>query len=323
VEFSKPIENSDSTEFLRIYKLDLKKVEITENDSLWWVDLSLSDFEITTPPPGQKDSVPPPPKKGHYVLHVNSDPDGARVYLNGELLEGTTPLTIAELPAGKHNLSVRKYLRGVDWWGETTVDLKQMDTTKLTIKLQKPRTRLKIQSVPAGAEVYLNDSPNLNHMPRYITDTTLVDLRPGPDQTLYFFKVGYYDTTVSVSVEAYMPNLISVDLKPVSDDLELLDKQMTFVKQRKKRWIGRGLLYSSIAPALSGLVTLWLADRDWAKAADFKHMYEDAAFHSAETDRFIRENQRLNRSGDLKASIAAAMETGFLLLAVTGLVLQF
>ncbi|NLB64644.1 MAG: PEGA domain-containing protein [Fibrobacter sp.] len=317
--------NLDNLNLLKkIYKLDLRRIELKTSDSVLQVDLDLSDFEweIT------KDSVEQiadveEPEKGFAYLLVKSNPEGARVYVDGVLTDGVTPLILEDLAAKKSQIMVRKYLKGVDWWGSLEVELVNGDTTEVEIKLLKPHTQFSVQTVPTDVEVYIDNRPSLNTMPKYISDTVITNIRPGPHRHITFFKEGYYDTTVVVDIEAFMPNLIGVDLRIIKEDLIKLDEQLNFAKSRKKRWVGRGMWYSAIIPVLSSGVLYYLANSDWAKAADYKYMYEDAAFHSTETDRFIKENSNLNDSGDLKAKIAAGIGTVGLALVLTGIVLHF
>ena len=315
----------DSLKSKTLYKLDLKKIQLIENDSL--VDLSLTDYEVHTvlkkDTAAVKDTTPVI-AKGRSVLAVSSYPADARVYVDNVLVEGLTPLVVSDISDKKHVVTVRKFLKGVDWWGIADAKFKDgQDTLKLMIKLDKPRTMLKVQSNPSGAEMYLDAKPDLNHMPKVWTDTTLLDVVPGLERSIYLFKIGYYDTTVTVPVEAFMPNLVGIDLKPISEDLQRVETQMQFVHGRKLRWVGRGLLWGSLAPLAASITMIVLANNDWAKAVDFKHSYQDAAFASTETDRFISENTRLNKSGDQKAYVALGLVGGALAMSCVGIVLQF
>lgn len=311
------------TEEFKLYKFDVKKVQLTEDGSL--VDLSLTDYLVKTDAP--KDSVvqdtTPQIKEGGAMLVIESYPSDARVYVDNIMLEGLTPLTIPKIDAKKHQVMVRKYLKGVDWWGSARIETKDGDTTKVNIKLLKPHTQLTVQTNPTEAEIYIDQPHSLKVMPTLRSDTTIMDIRPSMETTIYVFKVGYYDTSLTMPIEAFMPNLVGIELHPVTDDLNKLQEQIDFVAKRKNKWIGRGLLWSSIAPLVAGLTMVVLADRDWAEAADFKLAYQDAAFESSETDRFVRENKKFNDAGDLKAKIGAGLGGLALVLASVGLVMQF
>jgi hypothetical protein len=313
----------DSLKPFATFKFDIKKVQLTESDSL--VDLNLSDFEVLSAPPADTTQVVviPTLKKGNATLAISSFPPNSRVYIDHILLDGITPMTVPELKPKKYTIMVRQYLKGVDWWGTAEVEAKAGATLAVDIKLLKPHTQLKIQSIPTEAEVYLDEPPSLSKMPQYRTDATIMDVRPGLERTIYFFKVGYHDTSVTIPVEAFMPNLVGVDLKPITEDLAKLEAQLAFVKHRQHKWLGRGLLWSSIAPLLAGATMIVLADRDWQKAVDYKNAYLDAAFESSETQHFVSENKRLNDSGDQKAQIAAGLGAGAFLLLTAGIILQF
>jgi len=318
------VPSADTVQQLSVYKFDLKKVQLTETGAL--VDLSARDFQVTNEAPKDTTKVVAPTlKQGQAILLVQSNPPNARVYVDNILLDGLTPLVVPNIDGKKHAIMVREYLKGVDWWG--TADVlplpKAGDTTKVTIKLLKPHTQLKVQSIPTEAEIYIDEQPSLSHLPTMHSDTTLVDIRPGLERSVTFFKVGYYDTTVTLPVEAYMPNLVGIEMHAITDDLNKLQAQLDFVSHRKHKWVGRGLLYTSIAPLVAGAVTYALANYDWSKAADYKRSYEAAAFQSTATEGFIAQNKKYNNSGDTKAMVAGGLGGVALLLASVGLVLEF
>ncbi len=315
------VADGDTNKQMSLYKLDLKKVQILEDQSL--VDLSLSHFEVTTQLAAVEDTVKHL-ETGKMTLIVESDPADARVYVDDLLLEGLTPLVIPNLANKEFKVMARKYLRGVDWWGETRIKQeKKEDTLRVRIKLEKPRTLLTIQSNPSEAEIYIDTFPSLERMPNLYSNTTIVDIEPGPDRSITLFKVGYYDTTVNVSVEAFMPNLLGVNLRPIDEDLQKLQSQIDFVSARKRKYIGRGLTWASIAPWIGAGVLWVMAEKDWKEAVKYKDYYADAAFVSSETESFIENNKKYNDSGDLKMSIAAGSAALGLLLSSLGVILQF
>ncbi len=178
------------TEEFKAYKFDLKKVVLTEDGSL--VDLSLSNFVVNTEAP--KDTVAvqdttPRLKEGDAVLVVESYPPDARVYVDNVMLEGLTPLVIPKIDVNKHQVMVRKYLKGVDWWGSANIVTKPGDTTKVNIKLLKPHTRHTVQTNPTEAEIYIDHPQSLSEMPTYKSDTTIMDIRPSLETTVYIWKV--------------------------------------------------------------------------------------------------------------------------------------
>jgi hypothetical protein len=301
------------------YKLDFRKISLEGTDSL--VDLNLTDFEFPDPP---KDTVKIVKKvvKGNATLKVNSAPPGARIYFDDKLLNGVTPLEIKSLPPGRHKVSTRKYLKDSDWWGSEYVELENGKTHSVNIKLERPMTNLRVQTMPTGAEVYLDDVPSRDNRDFLVSDTTLMDIRPGEKRKLRLFKVGYYDTVLTVNVLPFETTRIGVDLRAVEDP-EYLNKQNAFVSSRTQRKWGKVALWCSLAPlAVSGY--LWyLAEKDYEDANSRKRVYESAGILSAETDQMIEENKSFNESGDSKVLSAAITAGSALGLAAVGLVLYF
>lgn len=150
------------------------------------------------------------------------------------------------------------------------------------------------------------------------------NVKPQVKTTIYFRKVGYRDTSVTMEIKPFMPNLAYVDMTPVLDDLEFIEDQNAFNKERSLRRIGRGLLWSSIVPIIAGGVMWYLAERDWSKAADKKHAYERlSAFDSDDTRQMVKDNHELNDSGDTKCGVAIGLGAlGFGLL-TAGIILAF
>src|SRR5690606_13724050 len=89
-------------------------------------------------------------------LAITTDPPGARAAL-GNQHRGTTPLTLAELPAGRYPLRLT-LPRAKPWQGE--VEIQGMAITdQLAIALQPAWGLVALTSVPAGAEVSVGGNP--------------------------------------------------------------------------------------------------------------------------------------------------------------------
>jgi hypothetical protein len=171
--------------------------------------------------------------------------------------------------------------------------------------------------------VFINEVPTVNIMPHYMTDVVVDGIRPQAKTSLYFRKVGYRDTTIVTEIKAFMPNLINVEMEPILDDLALIEEQNAFNDERSKRRIGRGLLWSSIVPIIAGGVMWYLAEKDWSDAADKKKAYGMSAFESPDTQKMVKDNHDLNKSGDTKAGIGVGLGVVGIGLLVAGFVLAF
>jgi hypothetical protein len=302
----------------QFHKFDFQKIVLLEDQSL--IDLNLTDYD-----PGLDQPVQATQKIANAKAEalIKSDPAGARVYLNGKLLQGTTPLLLKNQIPGKHTIAVRRFLGGADWWGIADVEFSNDKPLTLELKLVKPRTTVRVESNPGSAEVYLDEKPSLYLSPSHLTPAAMFDVRPGKDRTLSFFKVGYYDTTLVVEeIPAYQTTRFSVELRPVSD-LNLIASQKSFVAKRKKKRIGKYLLYSAILPALAGGTYYYLAQDDYTKADKNASLYNNAGVLDERTEGFRKKSNQLNDSGDLKSTTALILTGSASLLGAVGIVLRF
>lgn len=91
----------------------------------------------------QKKTTPTPtPTPGYGSLAITSNPMGAEVYLDGEL-KGTAPLTLTNIPAGKHTLRVTK-MGYVESNSTVTVTTDKETRVSKSLKLGKPKLSLDI-----------------------------------------------------------------------------------------------------------------------------------------------------------------------------------
>lgn len=301
--------------YIRIFKYELKRMTNLENGEP--VNLSLSDFVFADEIEEEEPLYP----EGGANLLVTSFPDSCEMFINGEPLDMVAPDTIKKIKPGKYTISVKKKLKDVDWWGTQTVKINADSLNRVRIEVERPRTKLTVATIPDGVEVYLDKQPNESVMPEYITDVSF-ETDPSVKKVVYLRKVGYLDTAVAVEVRAFMPNPMFVELEAV-DNSSVVEMQREYDRERSRRYIGRGLLWSSIAPIIAGGVFWYLAERDWSDAADKKTAYNKSAFESADTQRLVKKNRDLNDSGDTKGLVALGFGVVGVGLFVTGFVLAF
>ncbi len=118
----------------------------------------------TAPPATISTTLLPPPTTLAAVvttgsLHVESEPTGARVLVDGAL-RGTTPLDLAEMAFGSHELRVEQ--RGFDPQVRTVVLSAEQPTAQTNIVLARtavPTASAEILSEPAGATVTIDGRP--------------------------------------------------------------------------------------------------------------------------------------------------------------------
>jgi serine/threonine protein kinase len=154
---------------------------------------------------------PAPPPVNYGMVIINSEPGGAIVYLDTSILGRPTPLKVDSLPPGPHAVELRKagYL-----------DLKQAfeakagDTVTLDLILTKAAQvvsygRLNVQSVPAGASVYLD---NINT--GFKTPCVLESVVTGAHQ-VKLTKTGFETAEIPCNIQADQPRRIATTLKPI------------------------------------------------------------------------------------------------------------
>lgn len=306
--------------YIKIFRFELKRLFNMEDQVM--IDLSLSNYVVPVVKQVEETIELYPP--GNANLLVVSEPEACSLFVNGIPLKQVAPDTIRNIRPGKYTVSVMKVLKDVEWWGSVVVRIDADSLNKVTIPVLRPSTRLTLNSNPEAAEVYLDREPSLNSMPDYMTDVIVDEVKPQVSATVHFRKVGYRDTSVTMEIKPYMPNLVYVDMTPVLDDLEFIEQQNEFNKERSQRRIGRGLLWGSIVPLIAGGVLWYLAERDWSDAADKKDAYEKlSAFDSDDTRQMVKDNHDLNDSGDTKCGIAIGLGALGLGLLTAGIILAF
>jgi hypothetical protein len=285
------------------------------------IDLSLSNYVVPVVVEEEEQIELYPPGKANLL--VVSAPAACSLFVNGIPLKQVAPDTIKNIKPGKYTISVMQVLKDVEWWGSAVVKINADSLNKVEIAVQRPSTRLTLNTDPEAVEVFIDEQPTENIFPDYITDVVVENIKPQPSVQLYFRKVGYRDTTITTEIRAYMPNLVNVEMTPVLDDLEFIEQQNAFNKERSQRRIGRGLLWGSIVPFVAGGVMWFLAERNWSDAADKKKAYEKSAFASEDTKKMVKDNHDLNKSGDIKGIIAGGLGALGIGLLTAGIILAF
>lgn len=149
--------------------------------------ISSCDKEISVTP------LDPPPANGK--LFVNSDPQGAQIYLNGKNTGDLTPHTIEWMQDGQYVLKLKKNLFK-DY--STTVFVKKDSISSFFLdyhNLSGVNGNLLVSSDPLGAEIIINGVSTGK-----FTKTTISNLFPG-------------NYSVKLKLEGYSSDSISIDIK--------------------------------------------------------------------------------------------------------------
>lgn len=319
-EIQDSLEAAAKNPYITIYRYELKRLFNMEDNVM--IDLSLSNYVVPVIVEEEETIELYPP--GNANLLVTSETEACSLFVNGIPLNQVTPDTIKNILPGKYTISIKKVVKDVERWGVQVVKIKADTLNQVSIAMRNPETRLTVNTNPENAEVFLNEVPTENVMPHYMTDVIVEGVKPQVSATIYLRKVGYRDTSVVTEIRPYMPNLVMVELTPVLDDLDFIQEQKAFDRERKQRSVGRGLLWSSIVPIIAGGVLWALAESDWSDAADKKKAYNKlSAFDSEDTRKMVKDNHRLNDNGDAKFAIGATLGGIGLGLLTIGFILAF
>jgi len=134
-------------------------------------------------------------------VEVRSEPAGALIY-SGDNEVGVTPATI-QLLEGTHDLTVSK--DGFSAWDGNVVAEPNVSQTLPLIRLQPADARLRVNTIPRGANVTVNG--------RYRGQSPLtLSLTPDVDYQIGMSKAGYGVTSRSLRLQSAASESITVDL---------------------------------------------------------------------------------------------------------------
>lgn len=147
------------------------------------------------------------------LIRINSQPEGAVVYLDQLNLGRITPAVLDSIPPGAHTIELQ--LTGYQAW-RSSLNIRAGDTIMeapvLTPAL-KPAvySRLEIRSTPTAAFVYLD---NIN-TGRY-TPCVINSVEVGPHM-IKVMKTGYESAESQVQLKPDQPGLLTFNLKPITE----------------------------------------------------------------------------------------------------------
>jgi hypothetical protein len=256
-------------------------------------------------------------KRGDASLYVKSDPDSARIYVDGKLVDGQTPLTLDNLTPGDHVIKTTKR----ELTGFATITLQANKMGRLDIRLVKQKTILKVASTPSEAEVYINGSPRTKAKPDQITPAIFENIA-ADSLLLTLFKVGYLDTTVGVRIATNEINNVSVALAEAPVEVVQFQKKLVGKKFRKK--ISFYFSLPGLACVAGGGISYYLAQKDFDAAAAAKSKLENSAIHSGpDYESLVKENKDKNDAAVLKRNLAYGISGAGAAMLGTGIMLRF
>ena len=128
--------------------------------------------------------------KGVGSFFIRTKPEGAKVTIDGVLLDGETPLTVEDVAAGKHNIFINKGI----YIAEKKVVLNADEFLKLDLKLNKLRGKIKFKTKPYDVSVFLDRE--------FIGKTPLIrkDVEGG-EHTVVFKRDNYVDMEKKIVIK--------------------------------------------------------------------------------------------------------------------------
>ena len=140
--------------------------------------------------------TPPEPEPPTGKLFVDSDPQGAFIYLNGKNTGNITPDTIEWLEEKKYLLTLKKRL-----FKNYSVSIRVTEDSLTSFFLNYHSVngiygRMLVDSNPRGVEIFLNGVSTGQH-----TQTTIENLFPGT-YNVKFKRPGYWDDSLSIEVRS-------------------------------------------------------------------------------------------------------------------------
>ena len=265
----------------------------------------------------------PPPKDTRSHIRVETDPEGANLEVEGTETLCKTPCTFTTLDTGKIVVyaywSVDRHI----WAARSVVNAIPGDTNKISLKLKQSKPELFISSIPEGAEIYAGSAPiskNTQPIGRAPDKFSLFD--PGLS-TVQLRKEGFRDTLVTVYAAPTGITSLEVQMEPISDPAEQL-KQQEWIRDKRKNFVGKSLMGSSIAPILIGALFTYLAYEDYDDAEKIKNdLSIPATSNGANYQKLVRKNHKKVDQGDKKMIIGGSLIGSGLLLFGIGFTLAF
>ena len=256
-------------------------------------------------------------------VHVETDPEGATLSLPEEYAICKTPCTFATQDTSKLKLYAYWNVDQHLWGAEANLRPIPGDTAKVSLRLKRVDPELRIITSPAGAEIFRgNEAITANSEVIGKAPGTFPIWEPG---MVHFKlrKLGFQDTLVSVFVPPTSETSININLE-TSTDLNEIQIQEQWQKERRNRFIGRTLMGSSIAPIIVGAIFTYLAYLDYEDADDIKADLAIPASSTGENYKAkVKKNRDLVDKGDTKMIVGGSLIGAGIALFGVGFILNF
>ena len=138
-------------------------------------------------------------------IAVNSNPQGARVYLDNAY-KGQTPLNLRDIPVGRHALKL-VLADYQEWNSEITITSSQTVRIFADLESQRATGSIAVNSNPKGADIYLDDSYE------GLTPLNLTQIPVG-SHIIKLSLPDYREWISEITVSSEQVSRIYVDLEP-------------------------------------------------------------------------------------------------------------
>ncbi len=140
-------------------------------------------------------------------LFITATQEGASITIDGKEIDGTTPLSLPDIPVGKHKIVARFG----SWYGSKDIAIQSYDVLNVNIDMQKLKGSIRISSKPGGALVTV-DNRDFGVTPRKIQNI------PYGKHVVQISKEGYItkEETITVSTQDLQEVLIQLEFSGAS-----------------------------------------------------------------------------------------------------------
>ena len=158
---------------------------------------------IGKPSAAQTDAAVPPSLGEVGELKITTEPPGATVQMDGEVVPGITPMTMPQVKPGQHVLIATS-----EGWDPATknVDVVAGKSAKVTLKLKRGMATLNLGVTPADAEVLIDGKAH-GKGPQQLQV-------PMGEHTLTLRRDGYQELKETLTINSAQPTNIARNLKP-------------------------------------------------------------------------------------------------------------
>lgn len=259
---------------------------------------------------------------GKSYLRVETNPDGANIMTKGNDDICKSPCTFVIDDSSKTEVYAYWSVDRQMWGAKAAIKPIPGDTAKISLKLKRVKPEFLIHSNPEGAFIFGGSTPvTKKSKPIGTTPSKYPIYDPGLS-TIQIRKAGYRDTTLTVFTSPTELTDVNIELTPISDKQELVSQQ-EWLHERKKDFIGRTLMGSSIAPILLGTLFIYLANIDYEDADKIKQDLDRPAAGGENFQARAAENKDLVDKGDKKMTVGGSLLGAGIILLGVGFVLTF